>query len=176
MTFDDRPPEADLAEQPLDATDTALLTEVAAMYDDVDPMPADLVDRVRFALALDEVFDEVARITRVPVDAAAVRSGLADAVCTDTLTFAAAHLSAMVTVSRSGAGRVRLDGWVSPVGERRVAVRMQGTALEAVADESGRFVVDDLREGFAQLVFHPREDEAAEGLVVTPLFKLTTAD
>lgn len=176
MTDDAMPSGAHLADQPLDATDTALLTEVAALYDVVDPVPADLVERVRFALALDEVFDEVAQITRVPVDAAAVRSGLADAVCTDTLTFAAEHLSAMVTVTRSGAGRVRVDGWVSPVGERRVVVRMQGTALETSTDDSGRFVVDDLREGFAQLVFHPRDDEQAEGLVVTPLFKLSTAD
>lgn len=173
---DDTSPGADLAAQPLDAGDTALLSEVATMYDDVDPVPADLVQRVKFALALDEVFDEVAQITRVPVDAAAVRSGLADATCTDTLTFAAAHLSAMVTVTRSGTGRVRIDGWVSPVGDRRVIVRMQGTARETRADDSGRFVVDDLREGFAQLVFHPREDEATEGLVVTPLFKLSTAD
>lgn len=176
MIDDDMPQGADLADRPLDATDTDLLTEVAALYDDVDPVPADLVDRVKFALALDEVYDEVAQITRVPVDAAAVRSGLADAVCTDTLTFAAAHLSAMVTVTRSGTGRVRVDGWVSPLGERRVSIRMQGTAVDTVTDDSGRFVVDDLREGFAQLVFHPREDEGADGLVVTPLFKLSTAD
>lgn len=173
---EDVPTGADRADQPLDDHDSVLLTEVAATYDDVDPVPADLVDRVRFALALDEVFDEVAQITRVPVDAAAVRGDLADAVCTDTLTFAAAHLTAMVTVTRSGSGRVRVDGWVSPVGERRVTVRMQGSALETHADAGGRFVVDDLREGFAQLVFHPRQDEAAEGLVVTPLFKLSTAD
>ena len=58
MTDDAMPSGAHLADQPLDATDTALLTEVAALYDVVDPVPADLVERVKFALALDEVFDE----------------------------------------------------------------------------------------------------------------------
>ncbi len=41
---------------------TALLSEVAALLDEVDPMPADLVERVQFSLALDEVYAEVARI------------------------------------------------------------------------------------------------------------------
>jgi hypothetical protein len=52
---------------------------------------------------------------------------------------------------------------------------MQGEDLSVQTDESGRFVADDLREGFVQLVFHPREGEdtgAGGGLVVTPLFKL----
>ena len=172
MTDDRQTPGADLAAQPLDAADTALLAAVAALYDAADPVPADLVDRVKFSLALDEVFDEVAQITRVPADTASVRTDLADAVHTDTLTFAAERLTAMVTVSRAGAGRVRIDGWVSPLGERRVNVRMQGTDLRVLADASGRFVVDDLRGGFVQLVFHPLDGEDSSGLVVTPLFKL----
>ena len=75
-------------------------------------------------------------------------------------------------VTRDLPGRVRIDGWVSPLGERRVNVRMQGTDLRVLADASGRFVVDDLRGGFVQLVFHPLDGEDSSGLVVTPLFKL----
>lgn len=171
---DERPtPGTDLADQPLDAGDEALLAEVAALYGGVDPVPDDLVERVRFALALDEVFDEVAQLTRMPADAASVRTELADAVRTPTLSFAAERLTAMVTVSRAGVGHVRVDGWVTPAGERRVNVRMQGTAVEVLTDDSGRFVVDDLREGFVQLVFHPRDGEDVSGPVVTPLFKLS---
>jgi hypothetical protein len=59
---------------PLDETDLALLDELAAVLDQVDPLPRDLVDRVQFSLALDEVYAEVARITREPSDALAVRS------------------------------------------------------------------------------------------------------
>jgi hypothetical protein len=173
MTDERATPGTDLAEQPLDTADAAVLAEVAALYDAVDPVPDDLVDRVRFALALDEVFDEVAQLTRVSAEAAAVRTELADAVRASTLSFAAERLTAMVTVSRAGVGLVRVDGWVTPAGERRVVVRMQGTALEVRTDTTGRFVADDLREGFVQLVFHPLEGEDVTGPVVTPLFKLS---
>lgn len=155
---------------PLDATDEGLLQEVAAMLDDLDPMPADLVGRVQFALALDEVYEEVARMTRVTDDALAVRTDVVGTTRADTLTFSADRLSAMVTVSDLGPGRRRLDGWVSPAGARRVAVRMQGWSDEVLCDEAGRFVVEALPASFVQLVFHPRADESG-GAVVTPLFK-----
>ncbi len=156
----------------LDTTDQALLDEVATVLDAVDPVPDDLVERVRFALALDEVFEEVATISRVPEDALAVRSDLAEAVRTETLTFTADRLTAMVTVSMSGRGRVRVDGWVSPAGVRRVNLRMQGADEGVTTDESGRFAADGLRSGFVQLVFHALEAEAGGPSVVTPLFKM----
>jgi hypothetical protein len=155
----------------LDASDQALLADVATMLDAVDPVPTDLVERVRFALALDEVYDEVARISRVRDDALAVRTELADATRTETLTFSAERLTAMVTLSAAGPGRVRVDGWVSPAGVRRVGLRMQGHDEEVLTDGSGRFVSDHVREGFLQLVFHPLGSEDG-GLVVTPLFKV----
>jgi hypothetical protein len=156
----------------LDATDQLLLDDVAALLDTVDPVPADLVERVQFALALDEVFDEVARVSRVQDDALAVRTELTDATRTETLTFSAERLTAMVTLSAAGPGRVRFDGWVSPEGVRRVSLRRQGSADEVLTDESGRFVVDLVREGFVQLVFHPLGPDDDSGLVVTPLFKV----
>ncbi len=154
MTDERQTPGPDPADEPLDDVDFALLGEIAALYEAMDPVPPGLVERVRFSLALDEVFGEVAQLTRVPADAAGVRTELVDAVRANTLSFAAESLTAMVTVSRSGVGRVRLDGWLAPDGVRSVHVRMQGAAVEVLADEDGRFVVEDLREGFVQLVFH----------------------
>jgi hypothetical protein len=159
------------ADAPLDATDLAVLAEVATMLDDVDPVPTDLVERMKFAVALDSMYDELAQMTRVPEDALAVRTDLADATRTETLTFSSDSLTAMVTVAASGPGRVRLDGWVTPVGVRRIGLRMQGADGEVRSDESGRFVVEELREGFVQLVFHPLDPDDG-GLVVTPLFKV----
>ena len=46
------------------------------MLDLVDPVPVDLVERMQFALALDEVYDEVAQMSRVLEDALAVRTQL----------------------------------------------------------------------------------------------------
>lgn len=169
MTQDARTPGAD---EPLDGRDAALLQEVALMFDDVDPVPADLVERVQFALALDEVFDEVAEMTRMPADAMSMRTDVTNVVHSDTLTFSAARLTAMVTVARTGPGRVRLDGWVSPQGTRRVDLRRQGTRERLSTDADGRFAVDDLREGFVQLIFHSAGLDEIDEVVVTPLFKL----
>lgn len=159
------------ADAPLDRADERVLAEVAALLDTVDPVPAGLVDRVRFALALDEVYDEVAQVARVPEDALSVRSDMLESTRTESLTFSSPSLTAMVTLSPVGPGRVRLDGWVSPVGARRVTVRMQGGSHAVVTDEHGRFVVEEIREGFVHLVFYPLAGDHA-GLVVTPLFKL----
>lgn len=163
------------ADAPLDDSDVALLAQVATMLDIADPVPDDLIERIQFSLALDEVFAEVAEMTRVLDDALAVRTDLSDATRTETVTFSAERLTAMVTLSELGAGRVRIDGWVTPAGVRTVALRMQGEDQTVQTDESGRFVADNLREGFVQLVFHPLDGEDTDdggGLVVTPLFRL----
>jgi hypothetical protein len=163
---------AELAGRPLDDDDLRALQEVAGMYDAVDPVPDDLVSRVQFALALDEVFDEVARMTRVPLDAMAVRSEHAAGTRTETVTFSAERLTAMVTSTRVGADSIRLDGWLAPPEAMTVRLRMQhGPVRDVVADAAGRFSFDDLPAGFAQLSFHP-DGEAAENAVVTPLFQL----
>ena len=170
---DDLTPGGPPAEGPPSTRPTSrLLADVATMLDTVDPVPDDLVQRIQFALALDEVYDEVARMSRVHDDALAVRTELTDATRTETLTFSAERLTAMVTLSAAAPGRVRIDGWVSPPGVRRVGLRMQGLDDEVHTDESGRFVADAVREGFVQLVFHPLGPDDDGGLVVTPLFKL----
>lgn len=164
---------AELAGRPLDDVDAATLEQVRAMYAAADPVPEDLVERIRFSLALDEVFDEVARMTRVPLDAMAVRGEASTGTRTETLTFSADRLTAMVTVSRVGPAQLRLDGWLAPPGPFRVRIRIQGgPELEVLADEAGRFSFDRLEEGFGQLSFHPLGDDDAAHAVVTPLFQL----
>jgi hypothetical protein len=159
------------AERPLDEHDLALLAEVQRVYDEADPVPPDLIDRIQFALALDEVYAEIAHLTRMPIDALAVRGESVTGTRTETLTFSAERLTAMVTVSRIG-DRLRIDGWIAPPAELEVRLRMQGERRQVVADEAGRFVIEDLPEGFAQLSFHPTDSDDTEGVIVTPLFQL----
>jgi hypothetical protein len=163
------------AGQPMDAADDVLLHEVQRLFDAVDPTPVDLVEKVQFALALDEMYDEVARLTRMPQDALAVRGDAVTGTRTETLTFSAERLTAMITVSRLGNGRLRIDGWIAPPTSIEVRLRMQGERRTARADESGRFVLDGVQEGFAQLSFHPigdRDGDDGDGVIVTPLFQL----
>jgi hypothetical protein len=179
MTDDDfpqglEPAMAAAAEEPLDVLDEAVLREVAALLDQVDPVPQDLVARVQFSLALDEVYAEVAHITRLAQDPLAVRSDPDTATHTETVTFSAERFTAMVSVSRAAPEQVRLDGWLAPAAVVRVRVRMQEGTAETVSDESGRFVVEGLPEGFAQLTFEPVDPvpDGPTGTVVTPLFQL----
>ena len=172
MTDDDFPAgvSADvdaLAAAPMDEEDEALLRGLDTLLRNVDPMPDDLVDRVRFALALDEVHAEVAEMSRMSFDALAVRADPGVEATTTSLTFEAGSFTAMVTVTRTGEDERRLDGWVTPPTAVRVVARMQEGVMEAESDDSGRFVLDGLPAGFAQLVLRHEG-----GAVVTPMFEL----
>ena len=111
-------------------------------------------------------------MTRVPTDLAGVRGDLA-AVRTETLTFAAESLTAMITVTHVGPDRVRLDGWVAPAQRLQVRLRLQQGRLETLTDAAGRFSFVDLPDGFVQLSFHPEAGGDDRGsAVVTPSFEL----
>lgn len=161
----------ELAREPLDGTDASTLALLARVYDEIDALPAELVDRLTFGLAVDDMMAEVARISRMPQDAMAVR-GETSPERTQTLTFDAAAVTTMVTVQRVGVDRMRLDGWLAPAVLMRIRLRMQGERRYTVCDESGRFSFDDLPDGFAQLSLHPAEPEGADASVVTPVFEL----
>ena len=162
---------AELAERPLDDVDAATMARVREVYEAADGVPPELVERVNFSLALDEVYDEVARMTRVPLDAPPAY-GEQDGARTETLTFSADRLTATVTVSRIGPGRLRLDGWLAPSERLRVCIRLPDRGeREVVADDQGRFSFPALEGGFGQLSFHPADAEDANA-VVTPLFQL----
>ena len=181
--MDDERTLAELAAQPIDDVDVAHLAQVRAAFADADPVPPDLVERVHFAAALDAMFAEVAQMTRVPLDALATRSETAGT-RTETLTFSADALTAMVTVTRTGADTLRLDGWLAPPSGLDVHLRMrEGPELSTTVDDHGRFSFTDLAEGFAQLRFVPVDEAGAAGspsggserdelTVVTPVFQL----
>jgi hypothetical protein len=153
----------DAADEPLDEIDAAILADLAAIDTLVDPPPADLDERVRFAIALRDVDAEVARLGEDRL-----LSGARDTERSRTITFDSENLTVMVTVVTRPDGRRRLDGWLAPAGALRVELRTAGGQRRehvAAADDTGRFVLDDVEPGLAQLVVHP---SGAGPLVVTP--------
>jgi hypothetical protein len=156
------------ADQPLDEIDEAILDELAIIDTLVDPPPADLDERVRFAIALRDVDIEVARLS----DDRLISSGARDTERSRTITFDSENLTVMVTVVTRPDGRRRLDGWLAPAGPLQVELRTAGgqaagqQRLHVVtADDTGRFVLDDVEPGLTQLVVYP----TGPGLtVVTP--------
>jgi hypothetical protein len=145
----------------LSAEDQALLDDFGRLLDQVDPPPRDLVQRVQFAIALEDLDVEVARWERT--DALSGVRGSAQG----TITFTVSELTVMINLTRVGQCH-RIDGWLVPAGEHSVEVRVADHASSVTtADEGGRFVLDGVPHGTTQIVVH-LGDPASRRTVVTP--------
>ncbi|MGN9907696.1 hypothetical protein ACTMTJ_09100 [Phytohabitans sp. LJ34] len=160
---------------PLDEVDLSILDHIAAVHGKLDPPPADLDARVRFALSRpdpdvsESVWEfEVARL----VEEVPVGSGARASERTRTITFEADSRTVMITIVGRLDGSVRLEGWLAPAAPLRVELRLPepAPAQTAQADEVGRFVFDEVARGLAQLLVHPPDDTVPR--VVTPSLAL----
>jgi len=128
------------------AADAALFARMRRLWEDVDPVPADLVDRMVAAVAVEDLSREYALLTLVEGSFAAVR-GESD---TATLQFSDGTTTVLLHVSATeNAGR-RVDGWVDAA---VLAIRMVQGTREWSADpgEHGRFAFDEVPPGMARL-------------------------
>lgn len=159
-----------LIEEPMDDIDRTILREMRGMYEAVDAPPADLAERVKFALTLAALEAEVAHLQELST--AEVRSEQTYAT-TDTLTFTSSSTSLMVTVGpdvgATGADLLRVDGWVTGSG---VLVELSvGTERHpATSDANGRLVWEGVPRGRARFLIHPASEGARP--VVTPTIEL----
>ncbi len=160
-----------LAAMPVDDVDAHLLEVMRGIYEVGDPVPPSLIDRVKFAITLDDLEAEVARLQREAVpELAAARSD--DVLKAHTVTFTSETLTTMVTITPLASGGVRLDGWASPGGGLDVELRVGEASHHTVADEDGRFVFEEVARGLAQFVLRPRVHGEAENRVITPAIEL----
>lgn len=163
MSDAEEPDELDSeANRLLDETDQELLAELSRLYEQMDPVPPGLVDRVGFTLTLANMEMELARFVSDSVDPVGARGEEG----ARTLTFSAENLTVMVTITRVGRLRYRMDGWLAPGGGMHVELRLQGASNDdAHADDDGSF--GQVPSGLARLVFHPTE--GAEVRLLTPV-------
>jgi hypothetical protein len=154
---------------PLDDDDQAILDRLAGIQARLDPPPADLDERVSFAIALGGLDAEVARLS----EQLAVGSDARGTERTRTITFDAESRAVMITVADRADGLIRLDGWLAPAAALQVELRLPEPAPPrmVLANEAGRFSFDDVPHGIAQLLVHPATGDAAPR-VVTPAFSL----
>ena len=161
-----------LADEPLDDLDAVILAAVRDGFAELDPPPADLDERSRFAIRTD-LDAELSVLLEDESTLATTRDGNP----ARTLTFESPGATVMVTVS-GDEGRTRLDGWIAPPAPCPLTVRVSdgtepgGVVLHAVADRSGRFVVDGLSGAFAQLTVQPAEGGPPTTVTTAP-FRLT---
>src|SRR2546429_267847 len=98
------------ADEPLDDADFGVLGDIRELFEAVDPMPADLPERIRFALALRDLEVEVARLAEEDQLTVAAR-GKEQA---RTITFDSDSLTIMIRIDANQDGTVRVDGWLAP--------------------------------------------------------------
>ncbi|PRY46370.1 hypothetical protein CLV43_101646 [Umezawaea tangerina] len=157
----------DPRDDPRGFEDTAVLSELNRLVYELDPPPADLVERIQFAIALEDLDVEVARWERAG-SLAGVRGGQPG-----TITFTVDNLTLMVNFTSTGA-RHRIDGWLVPAGEHTVEVRVaEHESTTTTADDGGRFVLPDVPTGTTQIVVHLVNARGERGrTVVTPTIML----
>ena len=153
---------------PLDQADLALLDQLAALWDELDPVPDDLVDRIGLALTLDALHTEVAELRRVGSAELAVRAD-ETSIEAETITFTTDVLTVMITVHAEGE-HVRIDGWATPTGVLAVELRQGANVVTTESDEDGRFVLEDVPRGPARLVLRRAAEPTVP--VVTPMIEL----
>jgi hypothetical protein len=145
--------------------DQMLLADLGRMLDVTDPPPGDLVQRVQFAIALENLDVEVARWERMDA-LSGVRGG-----GQGTITFTVSDLTVMINLTKVGQ-RHRIDGWLVPAGEYGVEVRVaEHGSSSTTADEGGRFVLDEVPCGTTQIVVTVG-DVSCRRTVVTPTIVL----
>jgi hypothetical protein len=149
---------------PLDELDLKNLGRIREAYAQADPMPADLPERIKFALALRNLECEVARLSEQEDQRALSSRGEEQS---RTITFDSESLTIMIRVEANGDGTVRVDGWLAPAQRREIEMKTAASAMKAGTDEQGRFAFPRVPKGTAQLVVLAAASPAARS-VVTP--------
>jgi len=149
-----------------DADDAVVFASLRSLWRDVDPMPADLIDRMVAAVAADGLNREYALLTLVEGQAGAVR-GDADAL---TLQFSDGSTSILLHVTTTASGRRRVDGWVDTAAAEIVLTQGERERMTAPT-ETGRFAFDDVPPGLTKVRLTTTVGDEQRTLS-TPLFEL----
>jgi hypothetical protein len=129
------------------AADAALFARMRQMWQEVDPVPADLVDRMVATVAVEDLSREYALLTLVEGSQLAAVRGETD---TATLQFSDGTTSVLVHVTAAEDGSRRIDGWVDAAA---LAIRLSQDEREWRTDpgEHGRFAFDAVPPGVSRL-------------------------
>jgi len=160
-------PELALAAEPLDDADAHVLDDLRHLYQELDPLPGDLADRVKFAMTVAALEAEVAEMVS-SATLETVRGTDYDRA--DTVTFASDGLSVMVTIEHGTANRSDVIGWVSEA-DVEVELRERGRTRMTTVDDEGRFTFTGVERGLVNFVLR-RRAEPASPPIITPAIEL----
>lgn len=149
-----------------DHDDAELFARLRTMWNEVDPMPAGLIDRMVAAVAADGLTREYALLTLVEGELGAVR-GEADAL---TLQFSDGTTSILLHVTTTASGRRRVDGWVD-TSTAEIVLSQGERSVSTTPAETGRFVFDEVPPGLTRVRLTTGDGDTARSLS-TPQFEL----
>jgi len=148
------------------AADAALFAQLRAAWQERDPLPAGLIDRMVAAVAVEDLSREYALLTLVEGEYAEVR-GESD---TSTLQFSDGKTSVLLHVTALEGGEHRIDGWVDAAAHEVRLVQGEREQKSKVG-EHGRFAFDGVRTGLTRVrLAITRDDEAS--WFQTPQFEI----
>jgi hypothetical protein len=162
----------DASDGQLDEFDFAILDGIRVLFEQADPMPADLPERVRFALAMRGLETEVARLVTEEDPRLAAARGTEQS---RTVTFDSASLSIIIRIEENKSGSVRIDGWLAPPQRREIEMQTSAETHRVSSDDQGRFAFGEVTQGSARLVVvgAAERDRSGRGpTVVTPALVL----
>jgi hypothetical protein len=161
----------DASDKQMDDFDFAILDGIRAIFGQIDPMPADLPERIKFSLAMRGLETEVARLAAEEDPRLVAARGTEQS---RTVTFDSDSLIIMIRIDSNKNGTVRIDGWLAPPQRREIETRTLMETLSTSSDEQGRFAFDDVPQGTARLVVRAAEHEQSGSWpsVVTPALVL----
>jgi len=162
------PHEDVLANQPMDAADGRALALIRSHLEQTDPVPADLPERVKFAMTVASLEAEVAHLMSEGALAGTVRTTDYDRATT--VTFESDGLSIMVTLEESEGGTTTVRGWVTSPGAE-VELRERSRSRTTTADDDGRFVFAATERGTVHLLIR-QPDQPGSRPVITPGIEL----
>lgn len=147
--------------------DAALFARLREAWTQLDPVPADLVDRMVAAVAVVDLTREYEMLTLVHPTLAAVRSESE----TTTLQFSDGTTNVLLHVSAAAGGRRRLDGWVDAV--PLAIMLVQGDAeVSTASGENNRFAFEDVAPGLSHVRLVVRGAEGDMREFHTPQFEI----
>jgi hypothetical protein len=128
------------------------MSHLKRMWEVTDPMPADLLDRVRSVVRLEVDELELFRLLEDTTLAGARGDERARVI-----TFELADTTMIVNVTPADDDGVRLDGWLDPPNPCVVELQTGGGVIPAEVNDEGRFVVARAPAGPGRLMVRSRD-------------------
>jgi hypothetical protein len=154
--------------------DNALLDELRRMWEQADPPPDGLIERMVAATAAVDLDLELLALVSASHELVGARTATSGEDTTSKLEFSNGDVTVLLLVGQARDGARRLDGWIAPVQDATVRLVVEGVRGEQTAQtEQGRFVFDAVDPGMARLVLAlPPGDDAPAHAFATPAFEI----